>query len=118
MDRDGAVRSIQAADITMPEAELEAIWTPMHLERLARTYWKFLSKVTLGLVRVAYTPAERFVVLVAYPLVLLSFHAPEYELSADRGTVRWRIQKGLLVDRRGHEGDGFLRSEARRVGKE
>jgi hypothetical protein len=114
MDRNGAVRSIQAADITMPEHELEAIWTPMHLERLARTYWKFLSKVTLGLVRVAYTPAERFVVLVAYPLVLLSFHAPEYEISADRGVVRWRIRKGLLVDRRGHEGDGYLELDVRR----
>src|SRR3712207_7406411 len=54
--------------------------TPMHLERLARTYWKYLSRVTLGLVRVAYTPAERFVVLVAYPFVLLSF--------ADRKSTR------------------------------
>ena len=114
MDRDGAVRSIQAADITMPEEALEEIWTPMHLERLARTYWKFLSKVTLGLIRVAYTPAERFVVLIAYPLVLLSFRAPEYELSADRGVVRWRIRKGLLVDRRGHEGDGYLELDVRR----
>jgi hypothetical protein len=35
-------------------------------------------------------------------------------VSADRGVVRWRIRKGLLVDRRGHEGDGFLEIDVRR----
>ena len=40
---------------TMPEASSSEIWTPMHLERLARTYWKYLSRVTLGLIRVEYT---------------------------------------------------------------
>jgi hypothetical protein len=114
MDGRGAVRSIQAADITMPEAQLEAIWTPMHLERLARTYWRFLSKVTLGLIRVAYTPTERFVVLLTRPFVLLSFAAPEYELSGNRGIVRWRILKGLLVARRGERGDGYLEIDVRR----
>src|ERR687895_2808835 len=87
-DEHGAVRSIQAADLTMPEQELDAIWSPMHLERLARTYWKYLSRVTLGLIRVAYTPTERAVVLIGRPLVLLRFGAPEYELDADRGIVR------------------------------
>ena len=48
MDPSGAVRSIQAADITMPAEQLEQIWTPMHLERLARTYWKFLSRRDSG----------------------------------------------------------------------
>ena len=28
---------------------------PTHLERLARTYWRFLTRVTLGLIRVRYT---------------------------------------------------------------
>ena len=114
MDPNGSVRSIQAADITMPAEQLDEIWTPMHLERLARTYWRYLSRVTLGLVRVAYTSRERFVVLVSYPLVLLSFQAPEYEMSAERGVVRWRIRRGLLVDRRGHEGDGYLEIEVNR----
>ncbi len=41
MDAAGAVRSIQAADVTLPAAALEQLWTPMHLERLARTYWRF-----------------------------------------------------------------------------
>jgi hypothetical protein len=114
MDERGAVRSIQAADLTMPEQELEAIWSPMHLERLARTYWKYLSRVTLGLIRVAYTPTERVVVLIARPLVLLRFHAPEYSLDADRGFVRWRISDGLLVAPEGRDGDGFLEIEIQR----
>ena len=40
----------------MPESDLEPIWTPTYLERLARTYWRYLSRVTLGLIRVVYTP--------------------------------------------------------------
>ena len=114
MDEHGAVRSVQAADISLPEDELDAIWTPMHLERLARTYWKYLSRVTLGLIRVAYTPTERAVVLVTRPFVLLRFRAPEYSLGADRGIVRWRIRDGILVASEGHGGDGYLEIDVRR----
>ena len=114
-DAHGAVRSVQAADLTMPEAELEAIWSPMHLERLARTYWKYLSRVTLGLIRVVYTPTERAVVLIARPFVLLRFRAPEYQMDDERGMVRWRIRNGILVASEGHEGDGFLEIDVRRM---
>jgi glycine/D-amino acid oxidase-like deaminating enzyme len=114
LDPSGAVRSVQAADITMPADDLEAIWTPMHLERLARTYWRFLSRVTLGLIRVDYTPAERFVVFISRPAVLLRFRAPEYEMDARRGIVRWRIESGALVSRRGRGGDGYLQIDVRR----
>src|SRR5262249_31035072 len=69
----GAVRSVQTADVLIDRAALADIWTPMHLERLARTYWRFLTRVTLGLIRVRYTEAERTVVLVASPLRLLTF---------------------------------------------
>jgi hypothetical protein len=113
-DEHGAVRSIQAADLTMPIAELDAIWSPMHLERLARTYWKYLSRVTLGLIRVAYTPTERYVVLISRPFVLLRFRAPEYSMDDERGVVRWRIRDGILVASEGHEGDGYLEIDVRR----
>jgi hypothetical protein len=102
MDEDGSVRSIQAANITMPEAELEQLWTPMNLERLARTYWKYLSRISLGLIRVRYTDDERAVVLLRRPFVLLRFHAPDYEMRADHGLVRWRIRDGVLVAERDH----------------
>src|SRR3954451_12318870 len=97
----GAVRSVQRAEVLIDRAALEEIWTPLHLERLARTYWRFLTRVTLGLIRVKYTDAERFVCLLFRPFVLLSFKAPEYEMNATRGIVRWRIEKGILVSREG-----------------
>ena len=55
LDRDsGAVCSVQEADLLVEEAAVRAIWTPVHLERLARTYWRFLTRVTLGLIRIHY----------------------------------------------------------------
>jgi hypothetical protein len=111
MDEHGGVRSIQAATLTFPEGALDAIWTPMYLERLARTYWKYLSRVTLGLIRVEYTETERRVVLLRSPLVLLRFRAPEYDVGGDRGVVRWRIRDGVLVARRDQ---GYLEIDVRR----
>ncbi len=87
---------------------------PAHLERLARTYWRFLTRVTLGLIRVRYSERERSVVLLASPLKLLTFLAPEYEMNRERGLVRWRIARGLLVSRRGRNGRGYLQIEVRR----
>jgi hypothetical protein len=110
----GAVRSVQSADVEIERAALEEIWTPWHLERLARTYWRFLTRVTLGLIRVHYTEHERSVVLVRWPLRLLTFGAPEYEMDGTRGLVRWRIARGLLVSRRGRDGSGHLQIEVRR----
>jgi len=112
MDSRGSVRSIQAATVTTPEGQLEAIWTPTYLERLARTYWKFLSRVSLGLIRVEYTETERRVVLLRRPFVLLRFRAPEYEIGDDRGIVRWRIRDGVLVAK--HD-QGYLEIDVRRT---
>jgi hypothetical protein len=115
LDRDtGAVRSVQKADLVIDEAALKEIWTPAHLERLARTYWRFLTRVTLGLIRIRYSEDERSVVLLARPLKLLTFLAPEYEMNRERGLVRWRIARGLLVSRRGRNGRGYLQIEVRR----
>jgi len=118
--RTGALRSVQSADLTLPERALREIWSPMHLERLARTYWRFLTRVTLGLVRVLYSETERSVVLVARPIKLLTFRAPEYEMDADHGVVRWRIERGLLVARHGRGqnargGQGHLQIDVRRL---
>jgi hypothetical protein len=118
--RTGAVRSLQTTDMTLPEQALLELWTPSHLERLARTYWHFLARFTLGLVRVVYSESGRSVVLLARPLKLLIFAAPEYELDADRGLVRWRIRGGLLVARSGRSADaddttGHLQIEVRRL---
>ncbi len=114
-DRDtGAVRSVQRADLLIERDALEAIWTPHHLERLARTYWRFLTRVTLGLIRVHYSERGRSVVLLAPPFRLLNFEPPEYEMDGSRGVVRWRIERGLLVARRGRDGAGYLQIEVGR----
>ncbi len=112
MDEGGAVRSIQAANVDMPEDELLALWKPMNLERLARTYWKYLSRTTLGIIRVTYTEDERAVVVIGRPLVLLRFHAPDYDISDGRGIVQWRIKDGLLVSKRN---EGYLEIDVKRM---
>ncbi len=113
----GAVRSVQRADLLIDEQALREIWTPAHLERLARTYWRFLTHVTLGVIRVRYTERERYVVLLIPPFKLLTFRAPEYEMTPTLGVVLWRIEQGLLVSRRGR-GDGYLRIEVQRIPSE
>jgi hypothetical protein len=113
MDDAGAVRSVQTADLTLPADRLEALWVPESLERLARTYWRFLSRVTLGLIRVRYREDGRDVTLLGV-VPLLTFQAPEYEMDAGRGIVRWGIEKGLLVQPAHRHGDGFLEIDVRR----
>jgi hypothetical protein len=113
-DATGAVRSVQSADVTLPAEALERIWSPEYLERLARTYWRFLARVTLGLVHVSYSERQRAIVLVTRPFRLLSFRAPEYEMDPLHGIVRWPIARGLLVAKRGRDGDGYLQIEVRR----
>jgi hypothetical protein len=109
----GPVTTRQSADVTLPRTDLDPLWTPEHLEMLARTYWRFLTRVSLGMLRVIYTPTSRAVVLFGRPLTLLRFHAPEYETAADCGIVTWRIDRGLLVAPPGR-GKGWLRITVRR----
>jgi hypothetical protein len=110
----GAVTSRQAADIVLPSEAIASFWNPEHLERVARTYWTTLQRFTLGLIHVEYTSTERAVVLLVPQLRLLTFKAPEYEMDACRGIVRWRIEKGLLVSKRGRDGEGYLEIDIRR----
>jgi hypothetical protein len=109
----GATGSRQVAEVTLPREELEKLWSPEHLESLARTYWSFLSRFSLGLIRVVYTADSREVVFLRRPFVLLRFRKPEYDFNADGGTVTWPINRGVLVARRGRD-RGFLRLSVQR----
>jgi hypothetical protein len=111
---DGAVRSVQSAELTLPRSQLERLWAVPNLENLARTYWLFLTRVTLGLIRVVYSEDERSVVFLARPFTLLRFTAPEYVVEPDHGKVMWRIKAGLLVARAGR-GSGYLALDVRRL---
>jgi len=109
----GPVTSKQEAEVTLPRQELDRIWNPEYLERLARTYWRWLSKISLGLLRIVYAPDSRRIVFLMPPLTLLRFQAPEYETEPDCGTVTWRIERGLLVAPPGR-GNGWLRIKVSR----
>lgn len=111
---DGAVRSVQSAELTIPRDQLEQLWTVPNLENLARTYWLFLTRVTLGVIRVVYGENERSVVFLARPFRLLRFTAPEYVVERDHGKVLWRIESGLLVARAGR-GCGYLALDVQRL---
>lgn len=109
----GGVATVQCADITLPREELDRVWSPEYLERLARTYWLWMGRISLGLLRVLYTESTREVVLLRRPFVLLRFFAPEYDVDRRGGTVTWRINRGLLVAPEGR-GEGYLRMTVER----
>jgi hypothetical protein len=111
--RDGAVRSVQSAVLTTAPESLDRLWNPTNLENLGRTYWAFLSKVTLGFIRVIYTEHSRRVVFLGRPFTLLRFECPEYVLEPEHGEVKWKIRDGLLVERSGR-GCGFLALDVHR----
>ena len=111
---DGAVSSVQSAELTIPADDLERLWSPANLENLARTYWSFLGRVTFGVIRVHYGESSRSVCLLIRPLTLLRFELPDYEFGRDRGKVTWLIRDGLLVARAGR-GSGHLQVEVRRL---
>jgi hypothetical protein len=112
----GSVVSMQEAEVEMPVTILERLWTPEYLERLARSYWRFLSRITLSLIRVVYGPDSRTVVLISPRLPLLRFHAPRYETGTEHASVTWPIERGLLVAREGRE-RGHLRIDVDRLGE-
>jgi hypothetical protein len=113
---DGSVRSVQSAELTVSADDLERLWNPANLENLAGTYWRFLTKATLGIVRVHYDDRSRSVRLLGL-VTLLRFDPPDYEFGSDYGRVSWQIRDGLLVARAGCSSGGVLTLDVRRLGQ-
>lgn len=111
---DGPLRSVQEAELAMDAATLERLWRPETLERLARGYWRYLNRISLGLLRIAYGESSRSVVLVWRRLDLLRFRPPRYDSGPDFGRVTWPIERGVLVSPAGR-GRGYLRFDVRRL---
>ena len=105
--RTGAVQSVQGAEIDV-RAPVSRLLSRGFLERAATAYWRLITRFTLGLIRVSSAGGDQCVVLVSRPLVLLRFHSPEYDVEQSRGSVTWRIKRGILVSRNGRD-RGFLR---------
>ena len=112
IDPAGPLGSVQEAELTMEPAALERLWRPQNMERLARAYWRYLSRISIGLLRVVYSSDARRVVLLHPRLVLLRFRAPDFETGAGFGQVTWPIERGLLVAERGR---GHLRITVRHL---
>jgi hypothetical protein len=109
----GSVYSIQTASITTPTERLDGMWSTQHLERLARSYWMYMERFSLGLVRVHYDDRGRYVCFLSKRVPLLGFSEPEYEFGETHGVVRWPIDRGLLISRKGR-GRGYLEIEVHR----
>lgn len=111
---DGPVQTVQAAELEVPLEFLETRWRAEYLERLARAYWAYLERISLGLLRVIYTPSSRTVVLLSKRLPLLRFRRPSYETATELGVVTWPIERGVLGAGPGR-GRGQLRILVRRI---
>jgi hypothetical protein len=111
---DGPLRSIQEAELAMDASMLEELWKAQTLERLARGYWRYLNRISLGLLRIAYDGSSRSIVLVWRRFDLLRFRAPRYDIGAGFGRVTWPIERGVLVAP-GGRGRGYLRFDVRRL---
>ena len=111
---DGPLRSVQEAELSIEPEVLEQLWRPETLERLARGYWRYLNRISLGLLRIAYAGSERSIVLVWRRLELLRFREPSYDTGPGFGRVTWPIERGVLVAPSGR-GRGYLRFDVRRL---
>jgi hypothetical protein len=112
----GAVGSVQEAEIVVGRDILDRIWGPDNLELLARGYWAFLRRMSLGIIRVHYSATGRTVTAFGR-IPLLRFGTPLYEAGEGRGRVTWPIERGILVARDGR-GRGSLRVSVERLDRD
>lgn len=104
----GPVECAQSARVTVDPELFERIWAPSTLELLARSYWRFLRRRSLGAIKISYGPDSREIHFLSRRLTLLRFHAPRFRTGDDFGEVEWPIDRGLLVASEG-EGEGYLK---------
>lgn len=111
---DGSVRSVQSGDVWLPSDRMPDVWTAENLERLARTYWYHLGRVSFRMLRVMYTPTGRAMAILGV-IPLITFDEPEYELDDHRGSVKWVIRNGLLVSQKSALHGGYLAIDVERM---
>ena len=115
---DGSITSKQVAEVTLPAEELERLWTPDNLERLARTYWRFLSRISLGLLRVLYTEDTREIVVPDAALRAAALPGSGVRLRGGRRDGHLAYREGAARGPGRGAGKGFLRLSVRRIDRE
>jgi hypothetical protein len=111
--RSGPVGSIHEADLLVPAEAVASILSVAFLERIARAYWRFLRRISLGLLRVRSGPGNESIVPLVSGVVLLCFRPARYSVESERAEVEWQIDHGLLVAREGRR-RGALRIQLAR----
>ena len=106
----------QSAVITVDQEVFDEIWTASTLELLARSYWRFIRRRSLTAIRVVYREDSQTVVFFSRRIPLLRFKPPEFHTENDQASVKWPIDRGLLVARSGR-GQGFLRIAVKHSGE-
>ncbi len=106
--RQGPTGSVHEAELSLPGGSLSAVLSGAFMERIAGAYWRFLARISLGLLRVRSDPGHQSLLVVASPLELLRFRTPVYRQGPGWAEVVWGIERGLLVSREGR-GRGSLR---------
>jgi hypothetical protein len=113
--RRGPLGSVQEAELRGSREAVDRLLGEDSLRRLGSAYWRYLGRISLGLLRVCSGPDHRLLSLRLPPAALLRFAAPRYRCGPDWAEVGWGIEGGLLVAREGR-GRGSLRIRLQRPG--
>jgi hypothetical protein len=109
----GPVGSVHEAELLVAPEAVERLLARGFLKQVAAEYWRFLGRISLGLLRVRREPDHQSLVLLLTQAVLLRFRAPRYTEGPGWAEVAWQIDRGLLVARAGR-GRGSLRIRVER----
>lgn len=110
----GPVASVHEAELVVAAEGTACLVDTELMRELAEAYWRFLGRISLGLLR-EHSEGDHVSLIVVSPRApLLRFRSPHYEADGDSGEVEWGIDRGLLVAREGR-GEGSLRILVQRL---
>ena len=112
----GPLESVHSVEL-LPARAASAEPDRRLLERAGDSYWRYLGRRFLGVIRAVSRQGHPAVVLLVRSLVLLRFGPPRYARLDRGGSMTWPIVDGLLVSREGRE-RGFLRLSIERTGQD
>ncbi|HEY7150634.1 MAG TPA: hypothetical protein VH391_03040 [Solirubrobacterales bacterium] len=110
----GPVASVHESELLVTEEYLQRVLSMEVLRQISAAYWRFLRRISLGLLRKHAESTHESLVVVLPRAALLRFQSPRYQEGSDSAAVTWPIDRGLLVAPEGR-GRGSLRISLQRV---